>query len=355
MSAGRDGRDSREAGDRGPAEVWGVHPRFPKYEISTQGRARNAKTKKILSARLMNAYLYFGLYDNKKKQHDVSVAWAVLETHVGPPPSREHTADHIDPERPHDNSVGNLRWATRRDQILNRREPCRQQMTSIAIVRTDSEGRRTEFPSVLAAADASGVHRGHVSECCRGKRKSTGGFRFAYASAEDPDLPGEEWREPPEIEGSGIAVSRHGRVRDSRRGVVRKRFAREYLTERRAASGMYPVIEVDAVPRPVHRLVWSAFGHRAPAEDEVVRHIDHDKSNAAFANLELATRTDTALAAQAAGRSSGKTARKRVRDAATGEEFESLTAGAKARGVCVATAHNYLKRGTWVEVCPAAV
>jgi len=37
------------------------------------------------------------------------------------------------------------------------------------------------FPSVRAAARAVGIHSYHISNCCAGKQRTAGGYRWRYA------------------------------------------------------------------------------------------------------------------------------------------------------------------------------
>jgi hypothetical protein len=38
------------------------------------------------------------------------------------------------------------------------------------------------YPSACHASEATGVNRGHIGECCRGKRKTAGGNRWKFAT-----------------------------------------------------------------------------------------------------------------------------------------------------------------------------
>ena len=100
-------------------EIWETTHEDTRYEVSTLGRVRTKSTGeyRALSGNAPN--------DNKTKYYKVSfpggtysVARLVLYAHVGPPPSPEHTADHIN-RNTLDNRLLNLRWASRVEQRAN--------------------------------------------------------------------------------------------------------------------------------------------------------------------------------------------------------------------------------------------
>lgn len=88
---------------------------FPRYEVSNLGRVRRVDTGAILSQRYKEegyAYIEFRLAVHRL------VAQAFI-----PNPENKPTVDHINQvdSKQCDNSVANLRWATRSEQCDNRR------------------------------------------------------------------------------------------------------------------------------------------------------------------------------------------------------------------------------------------
>lgn len=43
-----------------------------------------------------------------------------------------------------------------------------------------------EYPSIAAAAKATGINRGSIHACLSGKRKTAGGFTWKYCEADEP-------------------------------------------------------------------------------------------------------------------------------------------------------------------------
>lgn len=65
---------------------------------------------------------------------------------------------------------GNCRWATWRQQRLNRK-------TTKAVVRSDG----LRFPSIIEAAEATGSNRQQIRDICNGRGKMHRGFSWSYA------------------------------------------------------------------------------------------------------------------------------------------------------------------------------
>jgi group I intron endonuclease len=54
-------------------------------------------------------------------------------------------------------------------------------LRSHAVDAFDKQGNRVfEFPSIKAASEATGVHKTAISNCCRGKTKTSGGYIWKY-------------------------------------------------------------------------------------------------------------------------------------------------------------------------------
>ena len=117
----------------------------------------------------------------------------------GPPATSEHTVDHID-NNPSNNSVENLRWFTKSEQIKHSYATNPQRESSAARQSKPVLGRKvgdnvwTPYDSANAAARELGLHNGHISGVCRGKRRKTGDYEFRFKEAEEV-IAGEEWRD----------------------------------------------------------------------------------------------------------------------------------------------------------------
>ncbi len=137
------------------AEYWRAVDKFPKYEVSTDGRIRIAKTGKIMKAQIdRNGYVRTGL---TKDGVSTSVSVHITVATAFRDKEEQHTqVDHIDHNRANNNYL-NLRWVTR--SINNRN----------ALIRKDN---KTGLQGVYYRSD----HNGHwvatwADEYCSSKSK----------------------------------------------------------------------------------------------------------------------------------------------------------------------------------------
>jgi len=105
-------------------EEWRPVPGFPDYEVSSLGRVKRVvesckgHAPKILRPWLNNqgyAIITISADGNSRRKQ---ISRLVCETFHGPPPTGEHQAAHNDGD-PSNNCAGNLRWATRAENMAD--------------------------------------------------------------------------------------------------------------------------------------------------------------------------------------------------------------------------------------------
>ncbi len=96
-------------------EEWKTIQGFPDYQVSNLGRVKSLKfgKEKILESYIRSRYLSVKI-DNKNKKIHKLVGLAFL-----PNPEQKPEIDHINRDKL-DNNLTNLRWATRKEQSLNK-------------------------------------------------------------------------------------------------------------------------------------------------------------------------------------------------------------------------------------------
>ncbi len=246
--------------------------------FSSLGRFQDANgIKKDVTPRT-DKYCSVGVGSKTFQFHDL-----MCTAFHGEKPSANHEAHHLD-HKPENNRPDNLCWLSQernKQESHNRtdrtRKPSGPQKSRKTLGRKfQSTDEWTEYPSIMAAAEALHLRPGNVSGVARGCCRQTGGYEFKFA--EQPDLPGEVWKTLT-VNTKKIQVSSLGRVVDSR-GVKKAPVP--------SPTG-YCRVMVKGKNYYVHRLVCEAFWGPPPAPGLQVDHKDGTKSNNHYLNLEWVT------------------------------------------------------------------
>ena len=101
---------------------------------------------------------------------------------------------------PSNNCITNLEWVSISENVQHSYATNTHRKSNAKKISKPVMGRKFGeewilFESSEDAARRMGVHRGSVSSCCRGERKSVEGCEFKYAASTEVEWDGEEWRD----------------------------------------------------------------------------------------------------------------------------------------------------------------
>ena len=165
-----------------------------RYAVNRAGEVKTLETNKKLKPSFNKAgYLVVSLYDGQThKRRTVRVHRLVAEAFITNPDGKEDV-NHIDGNKAN-NTVGNLEWATRSENMLHRCRVLGKKPTNIPTPYKPVQCLDTGeiFESRSEAARKTNTEPIHIYECCKGIRKTAGGFRWMEMPL--PPAPKEEKR-----------------------------------------------------------------------------------------------------------------------------------------------------------------
>lgn len=252
---------------------------YDNYSVSDKGRVRNNKSGRILDRRSNSpGYRVVILRDRKSKPHDERVSRLVLLAFVGYPPNTSMTCDHIN-RNIKDNSLSNLRWATREEQIKNSsNSTITNEHLYIPIAQYSPEGYLIKvWPSRASAARGLNLDDRGISKA-QTDNNIYGGFYWKN-TPNNTYLADEIWKPMIDPRFYDYYVSSYGRVLTRARNITYGTSCDGYKLIAVKFNGRY-------ISRKVHCLVIEAF--YGPS-NLIVNHKDGNKSNNHISNLEYVT------------------------------------------------------------------
>jgi hypothetical protein len=146
---------------------------LPSTKVSDRGRIQDSRGRRSYGFDSSGYKAVRSTIDGRKRHlmvHDV-----VTRTFHGPPPSSEHTPDHINQDSS-DNRAENLRWATSSEQNRNK-------STNRSVVQLDADTgvQLAVFGTIVEAAEAVNISATSISKAAGGLGL-TAGFKWRFES-----------------------------------------------------------------------------------------------------------------------------------------------------------------------------
>ena len=163
-------------------EIWRDIKGFEgKYMVSNLGRVKSLNYNKTGKEKIMkgvpDGYGYFQLSLCKEgKVKNCRINRLVAQAFI-PNPDNLPEVNHKDKIRTN-NRVDNLEWCTTQYNVEYSRAKAVIGINKVS-------GLILEFPSANEAKRQTGINQSNIIQCCKGRRKSTGGYYWHYADSEE--------------------------------------------------------------------------------------------------------------------------------------------------------------------------
>lgn len=257
---------------------------FSKYECNVDGTIRNLKTKYILKqSKTTEGYNKVFMINDEGLGKKVYVHRAIASTWIENKENKP-TVHHINYIRD-DNRVSNLSWATHSEQSHLRNYSSKKNSFYGRILMCDKlSGKEIRsFDSLKQASEYLQIPNSYkkISKCISKWKDRNGYVRksaYGYIWKKDDiiDMDGEIWKDISCINNSfGYKVSNYGRVINKIGRICVDTY-----------NSGYKVVYINKKCIRIHRLVAMEFIPRMDLSKDQVNHIDGDKNNNRFSNLE---------------------------------------------------------------------
>lgn len=216
------------------------------YEISDKGNVRKLKDKRVCKQHIRNGYPAVNFYDPlTKKKNTYNVHRLVALTYL------DETAAYVNHKNgvKTDNNLTNLEWTTSKENCQHaiKHKLTKPHPKKVKQFSKDGQYMAT-FDSIIEAAKKTGANDRQISAVCKGKRKTSGGFRWEYAI---PEQTIDKCDGKQIIGFPNYQITSDGKVysRRSKKFLIPKKMASGYLVVKLCNNGFYKDVYIQKLVR----------------------------------------------------------------------------------------------------------
>jgi hypothetical protein len=155
----------------------------PEHLVTNDGKIYSKFNRRFLKFYLINGYHSIKLRSPTGKDLHYFVHTIVAKSYLPFPPREKFQVNHKNLDKL-DNRVENLEWCTRSENVIhskiNNPGQYKHLQKKVSQIDKDTGEIIGVFEGIKVAAKKLGCDSRHISEVCKGKRNTTGGFKWRY-------------------------------------------------------------------------------------------------------------------------------------------------------------------------------
>jgi hypothetical protein len=245
------------------------------YEISDMGRYRNRNTGKLLEAYKCNSYLMASLYTKNSLVRQLVHRLVAKEFVKNSNPNEFDIVNHIDGNK-FNNRASNLEWTNASGNAKHSFKELGKKAKGKSVIRIDNTGSKVIYDSIVNAARMNNIAIHNLKKCLRGDQSSHMGFKWEYLNNIPIVFDISQYDEIKNY--PNYFISKDGRIYSNK--------SKKFLSIQQSD---YPYVNLTEDSKTyhlyIHRLVAIQFIPN-PKNSKVVNHIDGNKDNYHYLNLE---------------------------------------------------------------------